>query len=83
MHQYERIAGSVYELCDLHRDGEEKERFLGQRYKVQNEQKTDFDQVDFDSDVQRYFAERLDSREGIKLLVKPPVKFKIPMPVGD
>jgi len=81
--QYERIAGSVYELRELQKDGEEeKERFLDQLYKVQHTQKTDFDYVVFDSDVERQFAELLDSREDIRLFMKLPAKFKIDTPVG-
>ena len=82
--QYEKIAGSVYELRELQRDGaEEKDRFLDQMYKVQNQQKTDFDYIVFDSDVERQFAEKLDTREDIKLFMKLPAKFKIPTPVGE
>lgn len=82
--QYERIAGSVYELRELQKDGaEEKERFLDQMYKVQNQQKTDFDYAVYDSEVERQFAEKLDSREDIKLFMKLPAKFKIPTPVGE
>jgi len=81
--QYEKIAGSVYELRELQKDGEEeKERFLDQMYQVQHTQKTDFDYVVFDSDVERQFAELLDSREDIKLFMKLPGKFKIDTPVG-
>lgn len=81
--QYERIAGSVYELRELQKDGaEEKERFLDQMYRVQHTQKTDFDYVVFDSEVERQFAELLDSREDIKLFMKLPAKFKIDTPVG-
>lgn len=81
--QYERIAGSVYELRELQKDGEEeKERFLDQMHKVQHTQKTDFDYVVFDSDVERQFAELLDSREDIKLFMKLPAQFKIDTPVG-
>ncbi|MHA3948952.1 restriction endonuclease [Cellulomonas bogoriensis] len=81
--QYERIAGSVYELRELQKDGEaEKERFLDQMYEVQNTQKTDFDHVVFDSDVERQFAELLDSREDVKLFMKLPAKFRIDTPVG-
>lgn len=81
--QYERIAGSVYELRELQKDGEEeKERFLDQMYKVQHTQKTDFDYVVFDSDVERQFAELLDSRQDVKLFMKLPPKFKIDTPVG-
>lgn len=81
--QYEKIAGSVYELRELQKDGaEEKERFLDQMYQVQHTQKTDFDYVVFDSDVERQFAELLDSREDVKLFMKLPPKFKIDTPVG-
>ncbi len=81
--QYEKIAGSVYELRELQKDGtEEKERFLDQMYQVQHTQKTDFDYVVFDSDVERQFAELLDSREDVKLFMKLPAKFKINTPVG-
>jgi type III restriction enzyme len=82
--QYELIAGSIYELRELQRDGEEeKDRFLDQMYKVQNSSKTDFDYVLFDSDIERQFAEKLDSREDVKFFMKLPPKFRIPTPVGD
>lgn len=82
--QYEQIAGSVYELRELQKDGcEERDRFKDQMYKVKNEQKTDFDYIVYDSDVERQFAEKLDSREDIKLFMKLPAKFKVPTPVGD
>lgn len=82
--QYERIAGSLYELRELQKDGEEeKDRFLDQMYKVKNSGKSDFDYVVFDSDIERQFAEKLDSREDVKFFMKLPAKFKIPTPVGD
>lgn len=82
--QYERIAGSLYELRELQKDGEEeKDRFLDQMYKVKNSGKSDFDYVVFDSDVELQFAEKLDSREDVKFFMKLPAKFKIPTPVGD
>jgi type III restriction enzyme len=82
--QYEKIAGAVYELRELQSDGEEeKDRFLHQMYKVKNSGKTDFDYVVFDSEVERQFAEKLDSREDVKFFMKLPSKFRIPTPVGD
>jgi type III restriction enzyme len=82
--QYEKISGAIYELRELQRDGEEeKDRFLDQMYKVRNTSKTDFDYVVFDSDVERQFAEKLDSREDVKFFMKLPSKFRIPTPVGD
>ena len=61
--QYEKIAGSIYELRELQADGaEEKEHFLDQMYQVQNRQKTDFDYVVYDSEVECKFAQLLDTR---------------------
>lgn len=83
--QYEKIDGSIYELRELQADGEEeKERFLDQMVKISNwQQKTDFDYVVYDSEVEERFARQLDSREDIKLFMKLPAKFKVPTPVGD
>jgi type III restriction enzyme len=82
--QYEKIAGSVYELRELQQDGlKENDRFIDTLYKVKNQQKTNFDYIPYDSDVERQFAELLDSREDIKLFMKLPPKFLIPTPVGD
>lgn len=82
--QYEKLNGSLYELRELQADGaEEKDRFVDQLYQVRNQEKTDFDYVVYDSDVEREFAELLDGREDIKLFLKLPGKFKVPTPVGD
>ena len=81
--QYEKIAGSVYELRELRKDGEEeKERFLDQMYKLENADKSNFDYVVYDSDPERQFAELLDGREDIKFFMKLPSRFKIDTPVG-
>src|SRR5690606_5512320 len=61
---------------------EEKEWFLDRMYQVQNTQKTDFDYVVWDSQIECDFAEKLDSREDVKLFMKLPAKFKIDTPVG-
>lgn len=81
--QYEKIAGSVYELRELRKDGEEeKERFLDQMYKLENADKSNYDYVVYDSDPERQFAELLDGREDVKFFMKLPDKFKIDTPVG-
>lgn len=81
--QYEKVAGSVYELRELRKDGEEeKERFLDQMYKLENAGKSNFDYVVYDSGPEREFAELLDGREDIKFFMKLPDKFKIDTPVG-
>lgn len=82
--QYQEIGGSVYELRELQKDGiEEKERFIDQMYEVKNKQKSTFDYVVYDSEVEHEFAKKLDDREDIKMFVKLPDKFKVPTPVGD
>ena len=81
--QYEKLGGSIYELRELQADGaQEKEQFIDRLYAVQNQQKTDFDHVAYESGVEHEFARRLDSWEDIKLFMKLPVKFKVPTPVG-
>ena len=50
---------------------------------MKNQQKTEFDCIPYDSDVERQFAEHLDNREDIKLFMKLPPKSLIPTPVGD
>lgn len=82
--QYEEIDGSIYELRELQEDGlKETDRFIDKLYEVKNTQKTEFDYIPLDSDIERQFAEQLDSREDIKLFMKLPSKFLIPTPVGD
>lgn len=82
--QYKRLGGSIYELRELQADGlEERERFFDRMVEIHNTQKTDFDHVVYDSEVEREFAEMLDSRADIKLFMKLPAKFKVPTPVGD
>lgn len=82
--QYEKLDGSIYELRELQADGlEERERFFDRMVEIHNTQKTDFDHVVYDSEVERDFAEMLDSRTDIKLFMKLPAKFKVPTPVGD
>jgi len=82
--QYEKLDGSIYELRELQADGlEERERFFDRMVEIHNTQKTDFDHVVYDSEVERDFAAMLDSRADIKLFMKLPAKFKVPTPVGD
>ncbi|MFC0265201.1 restriction endonuclease [Alloscardovia macacae] len=82
--QYEPLGGSVYELRELKADGKLiKEYFEDNLYKVQNPEKTDFDYILLDSEVERQFARFLDTREDISLFMKLPEKFHIPTPVGN
>lgn len=46
-------------------------------------QKSVFNTVIYDSEVERRFAEELDNREDIKLFVKLPAFFKVETPIGS
>ncbi len=82
--QYEPMSRSIYELRELQADGQKvKEFFDDNLYKVHNPDKTDFNYVLLDSEVERQFAQYLDDREDISLFMKLPDKFRIPTPVGD
>lgn len=81
--QYEKLNGSVYSLSELKRDGEEeKQFFIDTMYEMKNKQKSDFDYVVVDSEVERRFASYLDGREDVRLFTKLPAKFQVPTPVG-
>lgn len=81
--QYEKINGSVYSLSELKKDGEEeKQFFIDTMYELKNKQKSDFDYVVVDSEVEKRFAAFLDGREDVRLFTKLPAKFQVPTPVG-
>lgn len=57
-------------------------RYLGNLYEVQNPDKSLFDAIVYDSEVEKQFARDLDSNENVKLFVKLPPWFKIDTPIG-
>jgi type III restriction enzyme len=75
--KYERIAGEEFSM----RLFEEKEivSYLNNRLDVN---KSVYDAVVYDSEIEREFAEKLDKREDVKLFVKLPDWFKIETPLG-
>lgn len=75
--KYERVDGEEFSM----RLFEDKEiiSYLNNRLEVQ---KSVYDAVVYDSEVEREFAEKLDKREDIKLFVKLPDWFKIETPLG-
>ena len=67
----------------LERDAEETlVRYLDNLYRVQNDRKTPFDYVEFQSAVEHEFARRLDQDERVKFFVKLPAWFKVDTPLG-
>lgn len=51
-------------------------------YQIQNKNKALHDFIEWDSEVEKSFAEALDARDAVKLFFKLPRWFQIPTPVG-
>ncbi|QKZ12965.1 DEAD/DEAH box helicase family protein [Spirosoma sp. KUDC1026] len=75
--KYERIADQEWSMR-LFEDYEIKS-YLDSRLEVN---KSVYDAIVYDSNVERTFAEALDKREDVKLFVKLPDWFKIETPIG-
>ena len=81
--EYEEIAGSVWEMRRLEPEAEEAiERYASRLYKVQNEDKTPYDHVEFDSEVEHRFAKALDNNRDVRFYIKLPSWFTVDTPVG-
>lgn len=82
--KYEKIAGEFWEMQRIEADAEKGiSRYLKNLYEVQNRDKSLFDAMEFESEVERRFATDLDANEHVKLFVKLPRWFKIDTPIGD
>jgi type III restriction enzyme len=57
-------------------------RYLSQLYAVRNRDKTLFDAIEYESEVERRFAHDLDNNENVRLFVKLPRWFTIDTPLG-
>lgn len=75
--KYEKIAGQEYEMR-LFEQGEVV-RYLNNLIEVK---KSVYDMIEYESDVEKRFAEELELRTDIKLFVKLPSWFKVKTPVG-
>ncbi|MDE0701867.1 MAG: hypothetical protein OXH61_14225 [Acidimicrobiaceae bacterium] len=81
--EYEEIADSKWEMCRLEPGMEEViERYASRLYKVQNENKTPFDHVEFDSEIEHRFAKELDNNRDVRFYIKLPTWFRVDTPVG-
>lgn len=76
--KYERIEGAEFEMRLF--ETEEILSYLSNRLDVN---KSVYDAIVYDSDIERRFAERLEEREDIRLFVKLPWWFKIETPIGE
>lgn len=76
--KYERVDGAEYEMMLF-----EQHELLGYLNRIVPVEHSIYDAIEFDSDVERGFAEALDKRSDIKLFIKLPGWFKITTPLGS
>ncbi|WP_375762460.1 type III restriction-modification system endonuclease [Bradyrhizobium sp. B025] len=82
--KYEKVAGAYWEQSRIEQDAEEGIiRYLSNLYEVQNREKSLFDAIEYESEVEKEFARDLDHNEAVKLFVKLPSWFKIDTPIGS
>ena len=81
--QYEKIGGAVYEMHQIEEEAERGiTRYLNNLYEVSHQEKTLYDFVEYDSDVEKAFAQSCDNDERVKFYCKLPPQFKVDTPVG-
>ena len=81
--RYEKLSSQEWEMSRIEPESEtELTRHLNNLYEVQNKDKSLFDFVEFDSEVEKQFAKDLDNNENVRLFVKLPRWFKIDTPIG-
>ncbi len=80
--KYEHIEGQIYEMRLF--EEREIEEYLSRLYEIQSrDDRTPYDFVPFDSEVEREIAEKLDSSENVKFYCKLPRWFVVPTPLGN
>ena len=81
--RYDKVAGQFWEMSRIEQDAEKGiVRYLSHLYEVRNRGKSVFDAVEYESEVERKFAQDLDNSESVRLFVKLPGWFKIDTPIG-
>jgi type III restriction enzyme len=81
--KYEKVAGQHWEMSRIEQDAEDGiVRYLGNLYEVQNREKSLFDAIVYESEIEKQFAGDLDNNQNVKLFVKLPSWFKIDTPIG-
>ncbi len=75
--KYEKVEGQIYEMRRF-----EEEELISYLNRLQPVEHSVYDAIEFDSEVEKRFAQQLDKRKDIKLFVKLPKQFKIDTPIG-
>ncbi len=81
--KYEKVCNQQWEMSRIEQEAEEGiVRYLSNLYRVQNKDKTLFDAIEYESEIEKRFASDLDNNENVRLFVKLPRWFKIDTPIG-
>lgn len=81
--RYDKVPDSHWEMSRIEEDAEKGIiRYLSNLYEVRNREKSLFDAIELESEVERKFAFDLDNNECVRLFVKLPGWFRIDTPVG-
>ena len=81
--QYDKVEGQHWEMSRIEQDAEKGiVRYLSNLYEVQNKDKSLFDAIEYESEVEKQFAQDLDNNENVRLFVKLPSWFKIDTPIS-
>ena len=75
--KYEKIAGAEYEMLLF-----EEPEIIGYLDRLVTVDHSIYETIEFESNIEKEFAEALDAREDIKLFIKLPGWFKVETPIG-
>lgn len=79
--KYEKVDGQAYEMRLF--EEHEIEAYLSRLYEVRSrDDRTPYDFIPFDSEVERDIAQKLDDNDEVKFFCKLPSWFVVPTPVG-
>lgn len=79
--KYEQIVGQYYEMRLF--EESEIEEYLSRLYEIQSkDNRTPYDYILYESDLEREVAHKLDADENVKFFCKLPRWFTIPTPLG-
>ena len=82
--KYEPIAGQFFEMRLFESELSPLGEYLDRLYQVQSkDDRTPYDHIVWESDIEREVAERLDADDRIKFFCKLPRWFKVATPLGD
>lgn len=81
--EYERIDGALWEMRRLEPDSaHEITRYVDRLYAVRNAGKSPYSHVEWESSVEKAFAESLDQDDRVRFFIKLPNWFTVDTPVG-